>query len=343
MPNRPCHRAYDHRIRDLVCEERNPALFAQLGIPRSTAASWIRRGSRPVVTTELFARNEQQLRVQVLKLERRVQLLPGIVRLLFVLVRRFGFRLDSQRVPSGEAKSCVLGAIERAKNRIALAVALRALGLSASRYHAWLRLDRACSLDDRTSCPRTIPGQLTRREVATIQPMVTAEAYRHIPLGSLALLAQRLGTVFASATTWARLVKERGWRRPRQRVHPAKPKIGIRASRPNEIWHIDALPSPSNEHVPDWTASPPTVPSPAPTASSRLAIIRPTRAAPTLLGRYHGADRQPWDFADDAFAYREVWNVVTRSSAGRMRAAAVAVIHRPAVCHRCWRSLAGSL
>jgi len=29
------------------------------------------------------------------------------------------------------------------------------------------------------------------------------------------------------------------WRRPRQRVHPAKPKVGIRASRPNEIWHVD--------------------------------------------------------------------------------------------------------
>jgi putative transposase len=69
--------------------------------------------------------------------------------------------------------------------------------------------------------------------------MVTAEEYRHIPLGSLALLAQRLGTVFASATTWARLVKERGWRRPRKRVYPAKPKTGIRASRPNAIWHID--------------------------------------------------------------------------------------------------------
>jgi tRNA(His) 5'-end guanylyltransferase len=59
VPNRPYRRAYDHRIRDLVCEEREPALFAQLGIPRSTTASWIRRGSRPVVTTELFAQDEQ--------------------------------------------------------------------------------------------------------------------------------------------------------------------------------------------------------------------------------------------------------------------------------------------
>jgi transposase InsO family protein len=53
------------------------------------------------------------------------------------------------------------------------------------------------------------------------------------------MLAQRLGRVFASASTWHRLVRERGWRRPRLRIHPEGPKIGIRASRPNEIFHID--------------------------------------------------------------------------------------------------------
>jgi len=71
-----------------------------------------------VVTTELFAQDGQALRARVLKLERRVQLLIGIARLLFALVRRFGFRLDSQRVPSGEAESSILVAIERAKTRV---------------------------------------------------------------------------------------------------------------------------------------------------------------------------------------------------------------------------------
>ena len=38
---------------------------------------------------------------------------------------------------------------------------------------------------------------------------------------------------------WARLIRERGWRRPRQRVYPAKPKEGIRATKPGELLHID--------------------------------------------------------------------------------------------------------
>jgi len=60
-----------------------------------------------------------------------------------------------------------------------------------------------------------------------------------VPTGTLARLAQRIGKVFASASTWYRLVREHRWRRPRQRVHPDAPKVGIRAARPNEIWHVD--------------------------------------------------------------------------------------------------------
>ena len=40
-----------------------------------------------------------------------------------------------------------------------------------------------------------------------IKEMVTSEEYRHVPTGTLALLAQRLGKVFASASTWLCLPK----------------------------------------------------------------------------------------------------------------------------------------
>ena len=72
-----------------------------------------------------------------------------------------------------------------------------------------------------------------------MKKMVTSDEYRHVPTGTLALLAQRLGKVFASSSTWYRLIRIHDWRRPRKRIHPAKPKVGIRAVRPNEIWHVD--------------------------------------------------------------------------------------------------------
>jgi transposase InsO family protein len=80
---------------------------------------------------------------------------------------------------------------------------------------------------------------LTGDEIASIKDLVLDPSNRHMPLGTLARHAQRIGKVFASAATWARLVRERGWRRPRQRIHPQKPTVGIRATKPSELWHID--------------------------------------------------------------------------------------------------------
>jgi len=72
-----------------------------------------------------------------------------------------------------------------------------------------------------------------------MREMVESDEYRHVPTGRLAVLAQRLGKVYVSATTWWRLVHQRGWCRPRRRAYPAKPTLGIRASKPDEFWHID--------------------------------------------------------------------------------------------------------
>ncbi|MBP87447.1 MAG: hypothetical protein CMJ64_12105 [Planctomycetaceae bacterium] len=116
--------------------------------------------------------------------------------------------------------------------------ALQLVGMSRTRYHAWLG-KQECGLDDQPCCPKSSPQQLTRDESLAIRDMVTADEYRHVRTGTLARLAQRLGKVFASPTTWYRLVRAHNWRRPRQRVHPAKPTVGIRATRPNEIWHVD--------------------------------------------------------------------------------------------------------
>jgi transposase InsO family protein len=68
---------------------------------------------------------------------------------------------------------------------------------------------------------------------------VTSDDHRHVPTTRLALLAQRLAHVFVSTSTLCRLVRVRGWRRQRTRVHPESPEIGVRAKRPNDVWHID--------------------------------------------------------------------------------------------------------
>ena len=172
-------------------------------------------------------------------LKRRAERQTAIIRLLVVLLKLSGFRLDEQRLPDGKAKARVLHAVDRCKDALPLKSALRLVRLSPARYHAWKQAEKRCELDDRSSCPRSHPTQLSPAEVRTIKEMVAATEYRHMPLRTLSLYAQRAGHVFASAATWAKLARQRGWRRPRRRVYPEKPKTGIRATHPNEYWHID--------------------------------------------------------------------------------------------------------
>ena len=187
-----------------------------------------------VVSLDVTDLKQSELR----ELRQRVKKLTALLRLALVLRRSSGFSLTHERLPDGRAKIRILRAVERARAFIPLRAVLRFLRLSPSRFHAWRRLQHACALDDQSSCPRTSPHRLTPPEVWAIKDMVTALEYRHVPTGTLAVLAQRLGTVWASPSTWYHLVRTFGWRRPGSACI-AKPKVGLRTTRADEMWHID--------------------------------------------------------------------------------------------------------
>jgi transposase InsO family protein len=72
-----------------------------------------------------------------------------------------------------------------------------------------------------------------------MRSFVKSSEHRHTSLRALALHAQRLGEVVASPSTWYRTARKLAWARPRRRLYPAKPKMGIRASAPGELLHVD--------------------------------------------------------------------------------------------------------
>ena len=190
------------------------------------------------MTLDSLNMDATELQREVLRLQNRIQKLIALLRVLLVVLKISRVSLNQARFPDGNDKRSLLRVIDHARSALPLRSVLRVAGLSSSRYHHW-KQENECALDDGPSCPRVCPQQLTAAEVQAIHDLATSHEYRHVPTGKLALLAQRLGKVFASPSTWYRLIRDHQWRRPRQRVHPAKPKIGIRASHPNEIWHID--------------------------------------------------------------------------------------------------------
>ena len=229
---------YDHRLRDLVQRTGDMTLATDLGVPRSTARGWLGAEPTGMVSLDVADLTEPELRQEILQLRRRVEKLAALLQLVLALLGASGFTLSRARLPDRRAKMRILRAVDRARGCIPLRALLRFLSLSPSRFHAWRRQD-ACALDDQLSCPRTSPHRLTPSDVGVIEDRVTSPEVRHVPTGTLAVLAQRLGKVWASPSTWYHLVRKYGWRRPRLRVHPAKPKVGLRTTRADEMWHID--------------------------------------------------------------------------------------------------------
>ncbi len=185
------------------------------------------------------SRDATALRVKVTKLERRVATLGVVVRLLMILVRTTGVNLAKVRVSSAAGKSKILRGLGRAAPIIGRQAALRVLGLRPARLREWRNAERECELDDSPPCPRSVQTRLTLDERHAIREMVESDMYKHLSIRSLSLLAQRMGRVLAAYGTWCRLTRAHGWQRPRRRLYPAKPKIGVRAQRPGEWLHID--------------------------------------------------------------------------------------------------------
>jgi hypothetical protein len=239
-------RTYDHRLREFVRETGDLSVATSLGVPRSTAAGWLRARPPDVVILDVLDPRERQLEVEVLKLRRRIRALGSVVSLLLTLLRASGFTLEAKPMAPGPTRAALLRAVQRAREWLLLRAVLRLAGISPSRLNTWKAVE-GCP-PDRASCPRRTPNQLTTEEVFTIREMVTSTEYRHVPTSRLAILAQRLGKVFASPTTWARLVRECKWRRTRTRVHPQQPKVGLRTPRPDAAWHVDTTYDPT----PGW-------------------------------------------------------------------------------------------
>jgi len=136
--DRPQRNVYDPRVRELIRASGNPDRFPELKIPRSTSAGWLRGKFRPALGADSVSRTEVELYAETAKLRRRLLVLATVMRLLLVLVRVWGCRLTGDRLPEGKAKGEILAAIAAAREALPLKSVTRILGLSASRYYAWV-------------------------------------------------------------------------------------------------------------------------------------------------------------------------------------------------------------
>ena len=232
-------RTYDVRVRNAVARSGDPDLFLDLHIPRSTALQWIREGVKEVVTHPSLGKSCDALIEENFALQKTCAAEKAKNELVQISLRVTGFQMQYMRIAAGELKKKLLDSIEIAKAHLPLKECLETIRLTAARYHSWVKRQILCQLPDQYTCPKLSPTKITSKETSLIKELITTKEYAHFSINSLAVFAKRQQIVFASATAWYRIVREFNLRRPGVRIYPPKPKIGIRASEPNQIWHVD--------------------------------------------------------------------------------------------------------
>ena len=134
-------RLYDHRVRNFVAVA-GPQVVNDVALPRSTVATWKKRGQLAVVSSDAFEETDIELRAKLARLECRLAVMRSVL--------------------------CL-----------------------------------------------------------------------HMSVSALVVHAKRVEVLFASSATWFRTIRDKGWMRPKQRVHPKSPRIGIRATSVGELLHVD--------------------------------------------------------------------------------------------------------
>ena len=155
-------------------------------------------------------------------------------------VRQFPFHLSYRRMPSQEEKEQLIAFIKSYQN-LPMTRKLALISLSKSRFYCWInkKLNSGC-LGDYSSCPKRNSKRITFQEVQDIRALIEREDLNDMSLTSLYWYGRRKRLIHISISTWFKYIRRfnmlegtepRKWCRP--------DKKGIKAIRPNEIWHID--------------------------------------------------------------------------------------------------------
>ena len=116
---------------------------------------------------------------------------------------------------------------------------LALFGVPQNRYaYNLAKLETPCESSPQSLCARRFPGQVSPEELARLRDAVNDPSRRHWPTSSIWARGVRNHDFGMGRSTAYRYIRRFGLRPARQLAKPPKPE-GIRATRPNQIWHGD--------------------------------------------------------------------------------------------------------
>jgi hypothetical protein len=210
------------------------------GIPKSSRHRFIHSDYSNLYGSELSSLFENMELIKqiaaskaALSTARAVLRIASFARSLAVPVERI------RKVKSPEVKRRVVAFVERLSSLMPTKKILRFLKLPPSTFSAWRRGRKLCPSSPLDRCRKSYPHQLSASELRIIRKVFSSPEHASWPASSIAWSLINDRSVCASAATICGYAKLLGFSHGLERKKPSK-RGSVEASRPNEIWHLDA-------------------------------------------------------------------------------------------------------
>jgi len=233
------YKRYEDRVKYLVSKTKNPDLFPELSIPRTTANYWIKNKVHKSIKPkdwdarqkdyDILKRRVDQLSEENRNLKSELACIKGYLKIL----KRNGL---IRNILKPKVRINLILLIKNNKGRNSIRKILNSLGVSFSQYNRW---KNSLTGDLAYTTPKRVTS-LTYSEIQKIKEVYSSTEYFFYPIHALSMKGKRTGIVYACPKTWSRLIKELKLKKAYfKKVKYKSNKLGIQSSRPNELWHID--------------------------------------------------------------------------------------------------------
>jgi len=225
---------YSDKIKTYIIQSKNP--YAYSSVPRSTARHWIKNGD--FYQNTINKTPSQLLEDEVVTLNNDLKKQKSLLNLITNVRKLFPYPFSKKKIKNKELKKNIIIEISKAKKHNKLYKCLEAIGLSLSSYKRWRAEIKPCVIT-KDICAKSNNSTITLEELEKLRFYITSAKYQHIPISRLYLLAQREKKLFCSLNTWYKYNTIFEWRSFIPLKYKRNNKIGLKAIRPNQYWHID--------------------------------------------------------------------------------------------------------
>lgn len=228
---------------ELKCLARENLLATEICslIPRSNLWRWKQEPAHKYKTFDLNLKA-----VQDYELIRLFSQNKKAKRIFSAYVRLSKFFVEfTQGIPKfhkyvRDGKKLVVKTIGRVRDSLGLQNVLRVFGISVSTFRQWqLETYSSCFNSIVNKCNRIYPSQLSSFEIKSLREKLINPTYQFWPISSIAFESLRNGSLPLSLNTWYKYSKRLGIVRPKPFDRRKKRTEGIRAQKPNQVWHAD--------------------------------------------------------------------------------------------------------